>query len=571
MFDLINLSITLFLKYSLVYFSFLLVGRSSSILINRYLLKSKELPSMILDTKSHIFYPIIGCAVVGNFLILFNFFSPLKNNLVFLLLLLFTLINLFEISFDKIKSYINISNFFYFIFIPSVILVSSSDINFHYDSAYYHLNNQNWLRETNLIIGFVNIFWPFGMSSIYEFLSAILWFQDSLIYLHFLSLLFIHVFFSFMYFQIFDSSNTFLRKGSIFIVIFSILDNFGFSGGRNGFIYIQEVGKQDISVAILICLISICIINKIKFKNYKQIDLIFISLLCLFVIQIKVSSIYIIFLYICYFILFHKNNLFKIKNFVLNQSLIIFFSLVWLIKNYLSTGCFIFPASFTCKNSFDWYIKGSTERVEAYTSSTSFAFLEYFVNPELNFIDWFNDFFNSSEYGIFSDYYSSVYSNFVISFIGIIIISYLLFKKNETERGFTLLILTYLLIGISYLIFYGPIPRYTIGIICFAIMSIGFFKGKSKFELNKKLLYFLFIVSISLLPRSNSYINLIETKNIALSDPRPQNNIEINFDQILWVKPNEADRCWINLPCTFEDGNIKLKKTGSFYTAFKEN
>jgi len=571
MFEFVNTSLVLYLKYSLLYLSFLLVGRSSMILINRYLLKSKKLPDMILDTKSHIFYPIIGSAVIGNFLILFNFFSPLKNNLVYFLLFFFVLVNLFEISFKKIKTYITVSNFFYFIFIPSVILVSSSDINFHYDSAYYHLNNQNWLRESNLITGFVNIFWPFGMSSIYEYLSAILWFQDSLIYLHFLSLLFIHVFFSFIFFQIFDSNNTFLRNGSFFLVIFSILDNFGFGGGRNGFIYIQEVGKQDISVAILICLISICIINKIKFKNYKQIDLVCISLLCLFVIQIKVSSIYIFFLYIYYIILFHKNYSTKIKNLILNQSITIFFSLLWLTKNYLSTGCFIYPASFTCKNSFDWYVIGSTERVEAYTSSTSFAFLEYFINPELNFIDWFNDFFNSTEYAVFSEYYSSVYSNLVISLIVVFTISYLLFKKTETQRSFLFFVTIYLLIGISYLIFYGPIPRYTIGIICLAVMSIGFFKENPKFELNKLILYILFIFSIGLLPRSNSYINLIETKNTALSDPRPQNNVEINFEEILWVKPIEGDRCWINISCTFEDGEIKIEKNGYFYTAFKEN
>ncbi len=569
--ELINITLTLFFKYSFMYFSFLLAGRSFMILVNRYLLKSEELPDMILDTKSHIFYPIIGCAVVGNFLILFNFFSPLKNNLVYLLLLLFILVNLFEVSLEKIKTYFNISNFFYFIFIPSVILVSSSDINFHYDSAYYHLNNQNWLRESNLITGFVNIFWPFGMSSIYEYLSAILWFQDSLIYLHFLSLLFIHVFFAFIYFQIFTSTNTFLRNGSIFLIIFSILDNFGFSGGRNGFIYIQEVGKQDISVAILICLVSICIINKIKSKNYKHIDLICISLLCLFVIQIKVSSIYIFFLYICYLILFCKNNLIKVKNLIFNQSFTILFSLIWLIKNYLSTGCFIYPSSFTCINSFDWYIKGSTEKVEAYTSATSFAFLEYFIDPQLNILDWFNDFFNSTEYAVFSDYYFSVYSNFIISFIGIIIISFFLFKKNESEKSLYFLIVAYVLIGITYLIFYGPIPRYTIGIICLAVMSVGFFRDKPRFELNKSLLYFLFIVSISLLPRFNSYINLIETKNIALSDPRPENNIEINFEQISWVRPIEGDRCWIDLSCTHEDGEIKLEKNGYFYTAFKEN
>ena len=138
-------------------------------------------------------------------------------------------------------------------------------------------------------------------------------------------------FFSFIYFQIFESTNSFL-KWVLFLIIFSILDNFGFGGGRNGFIYIQEVGKQDTSVAVLICLISICILNKIKYKIYKKIDLICISLLCLFVIQIKVSSVYIFFLYICYFILFLKNNSINIKNLILNQSITIVFSLLWLTK-----------------------------------------------------------------------------------------------------------------------------------------------------------------------------------------------------------------------------------------------
>ena len=67
-------------------------------------------------------------------------------------------------------------NIFLYIFIPGILLISSSDINFHYDAAYYHLNHQNWLRSSNLIIGTVNIFWPFGMSSIYEYISSMLWF-----------------------------------------------------------------------------------------------------------------------------------------------------------------------------------------------------------------------------------------------------------------------------------------------------------------------------------------------------------------------------------------------------------
>ena len=171
-----------------------------------------------------------------------------------------------EINF---KNLVTVNNFFYFVLIPSILLISSSDINFHYDAAYYHLNNQNWLRESNLIIGFVNIFWPFGMSSIYEYLSSILWFEGSLIFLHYLSLIFVHFFYSFIYYQVFISENKFLRNGSILLLFFSILDNFGYMGGRNGFIYIQEVGKQDIPVAILLSVTSLLIVSKFKEENRK--------------------------------------------------------------------------------------------------------------------------------------------------------------------------------------------------------------------------------------------------------------------------------------------------------------
>ena len=85
--------------------------------------------------------------------------------------------------------------------IPSILIISSSTTNFHYDAGYYHLNHQNWLRESNLIIGMVNIFWPFGMSSINEYISAFFWFDSSFILLHFLTLFFIHFFFIWIVFS----------------------------------------------------------------------------------------------------------------------------------------------------------------------------------------------------------------------------------------------------------------------------------------------------------------------------------------------------------------------------------
>ncbi len=571
MIDLIYFSINLFLKYTVLYLFFYFSGRSSIILINKLYKKNEKIPSKILHVKSNILYPIIGTAIVGNLLIILNFLIPLKNQIVLFLLFVFLVPNLFEIDFKNFKKSININNFTYFVFIPSVLLISSSDINFHYDAAYYHLNNQNWLRESNMVIGMVNIFWPFGMSSIYEYLSAILWF-DSLIYLHFLSLLFIQVFYAFVFFNIISSKNVFLKNGSILLIIFSILDNFGLEGGRNGFIYIQEVGKQDMSVAIIICILSILIINIFKSNEVNNIDLGVLSILTLFVLQVKVSSVYILFLYIFLLLYLSKKNFFTIKNLFLINLPAIFFSIFWLIKNYFTTGCLIFPASFTCVNNFNWYVEGSTKEVEAYTTATSFAFLEYFNNPDLNFINWFNDFFNSTQYAVFSNYYTAVYSNFVFSFCIVTFLSFILFQRIKNKKWLTSLIFIYLIFGVIYLIFYGPIPRYTVGITTLLIFLLGIFKGDQKIKLSKSFLFFIFFISIGLLPRINSYLNFIETKNVSLSDPRVENIIISNLEEINWVKPIEADRCWINLSCTFEDGEIIIiKNNNNFYTVFKEN
>ena len=156
MIDLIIFSLVTYLNYLFIYIYLYFAGRSLILILLKLFLNNSKLPKMILETKTNIFYPILGTLFVGNLLILCNFFIPLKNNLTMFLLFLLLLPNIFEINLKiNLKKKISIDNFFYFVLIPGVLLISSSDINFHYDAAYYHLNNQNWLRESNLIIGFV--------------------------------------------------------------------------------------------------------------------------------------------------------------------------------------------------------------------------------------------------------------------------------------------------------------------------------------------------------------------------------------------------------------------------------
>jgi hypothetical protein len=570
MIEIILFSGGLYLQYIALFLYFLLVGRTLVILISKFTSNSYFIPDTILEIKAHIIYPVFGMILVGNILILLNYFFPLSSTTVKIILLILILPNLLNAQLElDIKNKLTLNNFFYFVVIPSVLLVSSSDINFHYDAAYYHLNNQNWLRESNLIFGFVNIFWPFGMSSIYEYISSVLWLKGTLIYLHFLSLLFIHFLYSFLFFNMFSSKNILLKNGSSLLIIFSILDNFGFSGGRNGYVYIQEVGKQDIAVGILLLISAVTALYQFKKKIILPLDLVSLSLISLFIIQIKVSGAYIFYLYAILLIYIIYKKKMKLKRLMFYQLPAMLFGITWIIKNYLMTGCFIFPVSITCINNFDWYVTGSTEKIEEYTSATSFAYLDYFKSSDLNFVDWLNNFFNSENYSVFSDYYTSVYSNFLISLLVVLVVKIVFFNNKKNSSNFNLLVLSYVIFSISYLVLYGPIPRYTIGILCTIILLLGFYTQEPKYKINKSVFYLFFLISIGLLPRLNSYNSFLENKNIALFDPRAESNISVEISQIQWVQPTEADRCWINLNCRFEEGFITVTKENFFYVATK--
>ena len=570
--DFITFSVENYIKFLFLFLFFYFSGRSFVIVVDKIFYQKLTKENLILGLKPKIIYSIIGTIFVGNYLVLLNFFSSLNNIYVFLVSVVVLIPNIFSLNLPKdLKSLITKENFVYFILIPSVLLISSSDINYHYDAGYYHLNNQNWLRESNLIKGMTNIFWPFGMSSIYEYLSGFLWTKNSLLNLHFLSLIYFQFFYSFLYFYIFSSKNHYLRNGSIFLIFFSILDNFGFSGGRNGFPYIQEVGKQDMPVAILFIFISVVIINMFVKQEFSSKNILYTSIFSFFIFQLKVSGIFIFYLYFFLILFLIYKKIYSFKKILYFQLPTIFISLIWFIKNYLSTGCFIYPLSLTCNNNFYWYVEGSTERVERYTTETSFSFMEYFLSSELNFIDWFNDFFNSSN-SVFSTYYKAFYSNFLVSLVILIILKKIFFKNNDLSLWMTNLIYSYAIFSILYLIFFGPIPRYSTGILSTIIFIIGFYTNDYKFEFKhfQNFLLVTFLLSLILLPRLNSYRLFVINADISLYNIQDYDQSNIDQYKIKWVKPESGDRCWIDLNCTIEEGDISIIDTGFFKTAIKK-
>ena len=556
--------LVLLIKYLIFYIYLYFSGKSLFMIIN-YFRKKESTEKYILLTRVEFLYPLIGIIYVGNILFLLNTFFPL--NTIFVNFILFLIItpsvskSLINKNIIKVVENKNLFSAFIYILIPSILVISTFDINFNYDAGYYHLLHQNWLRSSNLIIGMVNIFWPLGMSSIYEYISAILWFDTSFVLLHFLNLYFIHFFYLFIADNLINSKNNILRNVSVFMLIYSLIDNFGVGGGRNGFLYIQGVGKQDITVGVLFFYLSIIILLKIKEKNISQMELIILSFIIFFIYQIKVSGVIIFYLYAILIFTLFKENKIKFNTIFLLHSPILIFGILWLLKSIYTTGCLIYPVNFTCYEGFDWYVKGSTIEFEYITKSASLAF-----DNSIPFLEW------ARVKGSF-EYRSQVFTNYVASLIILYLIKVIFFYKNKLSFSFSLIISSFIISNFAYLIFFGPIPRYAVGLCLVSVGMLGFYSGELKYKIKDIAKYSLLFVSVFFLVRSTAYLALLNNENLRLFDPRTsyEINTEIGFREFNenWVEPLDGDQCWSNIKCTNALSDIVIVNKGIFKVAYK--
>jgi len=558
---LISTYLIIFFKYSIFYLYLYLLGKFFVSKIFKY---SKEPSSKnILYTKSEFIAPLVGLLILGNLLILINFFFPLSNTYVTIFLVLIPFLSFKEIKFN-LQNFKTLDSFFNYLLIPGILLVSTIDITFNYDAGYYHLLHQNWIRESELIIGMVNIFFAFGMSSIYEYLSSILWFDNSFVFLHFLNVYFIHFLYLFIKQHFINKKYNDLYGVAVVMLIYSILDNFGFGGGRNGYIFIQGVSKQDTTVGILFWFLTIVILKKIRDGDILKSDIVFLSLISFFVYQIKVSGVLIFVLYFILCIHVLKSDFLSFADLIYLHIPVLIFGVIWFTKSLITTGCFIYPVDITCIEAFDWYIPGSTAEVEYYTKLASKNY-----DLQTPFSEWIRKVAKDT-----FEYRGQVLLNFLGSIAILLVSSIFIFQKKKIKSGVLTVSLLFILFNFTYLLFYGPIPRYAIGICMVTVSLIGFFSGGPKIELNKYFKYFMVFISVFLVVRLHSYESLIQNDQIRLFDPRTSSVVyeKVGFKESFgnWVRPTEGDQCFANLNCTMSNQDIIFVEKGIFKYAYRK-
>ena len=522
------------LKFVVFFTLFFLIGRGFLIIFS----KKIEIDSLkVVGLNVYIFYPVLGIIVFGNYLFLLNFFLPLNTFLIFLILLMLIP------NFYSVPSYKLFKKSFRNFFLYLLLLIPSYDLSYHYDAGLYHLNYQALLRESNIIIGISNIYGPYGIGSIYDYISAALWFDVSFVLLQFVNLIFIILFYELLTNILFTRKSKKLNHAGLALLLFSILDNFGYGGGRNGFLYIQSLGKQDISLAILYFVTVILIFLSISKKEFTPIEIFIPTIFSLFILQLKVSGATIMLFYLFYLYKVIKNKGLRSASLfsILSTTLL---GLLWSLKSLLQTGCLVYPLQISCIDSVSWFNKDYTkitlESAQAFSISydfnSSFArWVERFLDYEINQI---------------------ILYNFFVSFV---IICFVFFKQNTFNLSTTISpIISLSIFNIFFYLYYGPHLRYLIATQLLLVFLVGYSR-RPRTNLHSGIIYIAVIFSIVSLVRLNSYKSFDAFSHPKHNIPVPE-LVSYNNRFI----PKEGDQCWSVSECSPNLQNYKIEKFGFF-------
>ncbi len=521
--------------FLLFYFYLFFVGRGSLILLSRLNQKhSKD----INDFKSNqdVFFPIISLFVLGNILFILNFFLPLKSTISFFIIIsiLFLFINIFDLK--RVK--INLENTINHLIIPALLSISTYGINFHGDAGMYHLNSQLWLREEPIVFGISNITWAYGFQSIFEYISSVFWIENNFVFLHFLNIIFMVLFFTFLSKNLFQKKNNFLFFSSLFILGFGILDNFGINGGKNGFVVFQSIGKFDMSFAIIFFISALLIFDSLKSNKFINSDFHLIIILCLFAFQLKVFGIYLILPLVYYFYFYSLNifNLFKKIYFYL------ILLILWITKSLINTSCLIYPIEITCIKNLEWYTAGWVEHL---TKDVRIFHKSY--NFDGSFLFWF------SEWKSFGEN-NTTFINFFGSLILLILVSFIFSKRKDIFNKVNIVFYIYVLFLIFIWLYSSPEIRFGIGIFMLIISTIASPTEELRYKFVKKLvnktsLTFLIILSTFLVVRLDSYKQFIENPTIFYSINIPSIEYVQNTNSWNVVPKQNIYECWIKIDC----------------------
>jgi len=391
--------VSIFLYQSVIFIFLYFLGKKISSKINIYLKFDLIEDSIFFNYLFSLFF----LSLIPFFI---NFINQINNSVILIIFLVLNFWILVSIKVLK-KDLKNITLLIIFSLL-STPLILISEIG--HDAGLYHIPFQTWLKNHKISLGMANLHSRYALTTIYDYLSSIFWFNNFFTFNTMLQSSYFILFFSYFYQLIKEKNLHFLLLITPILLTFPIFQRY----------MILDYGSVDVSFGILAIILTIQLL-KIFNNEISKKDILIYLILLTFIVLSKTTGILFLITFFIVIIYSYKKN--KIQLFFNKNLLKVFVFLfcvmgLWFIRNFLLSGCFIYPVSLTC---FDvsWFIEQN-------------------INRDMNLISKYKEHFSNIFLYIF-DFISKI--NFLIIFFTLLTILFVWInlKKNNFLNKFFLI------------------------------------------------------------------------------------------------------------------------------------
>ena len=408
---------------------------------------------------------IFGFLFIGFVSLVINFLYPLNiyiNNILFILIIFSAYkLKFFNQRYTKLLKFIFCASSICYVFIIY------ANVNTP-DALLYHLPYSKIINEHKIIIGLSNIHSRFGHISIFQYISSFFYnsiFSTNGILIPLGLLVSFFLIFAFKLFKVsFKIDEIRIKSYFIFLILMFSLYSFNRYSG-----YGNDAQVHIYYFLTIFYLLDFFIVKKSLLTFQK------LSLVCLFTFLIKPFYIISLLIPLIVFFIIRKNFIIIKSKFFIFSFFLIFF---WLLKNILTTGCFIYPIKTTCYTELKWYDQDTELKSingEAWAKSWPNRIKKNVSLNEFNKdFNWLSSWYNSHLLVILE----KLLPILIFIFLNILFLFFTkCLKKNSYDslQKFFLLILLINFISVLLWFIKFPIYRYGLSYIYILIILIFYF------------------------------------------------------------------------------------------------
>ena len=536
------------------------------------------LPSIIFNkfniSKNLGYYGLIGLFFLGLYSYLSSIFikHTYLHNSILLFIGLVSFYYYFKKNYRDFKP--QIFNFFLIFFI---LFFSSIIFKMHDDFSYYHFPYSFILTQHNLVLGLGHLDLGFRTPSSIFFINSLFYLPYIKFYMFMMPAILILGFSNNIFYEKIIKN---IKLKKINYITYFVLLTLIFIN-----IFFYRIGEHgtDKSAQILIFLLVIEILIFINLSKINSQSLSRIYLLIGLIVSLKAFYVlYSVFIFLILIKVLSKEKLvngiiFFIKN-IYFVPMLIFFILI-ISSYFLSTGCLIYPVSFTCFENFSW----SVSKIEVVEVSNWYeqwskagAGPDYRIDNPLEYISGFNWVGNWID-----KYFFNKVSDFLLGILMLlIVVNAFLFSSKKKIISFPniKLLITFLIILLFEWFYNHPALRYggycLIALIIFLFFSIRLNKYKlENLKIQKRINTLILITIIIFLGRNLNRI-MYEVK---FYNYKPMKNINYIVKESYFNKPNlikkkisNYNSCIRTKQNCKDEKKIKIKKYFNNYILYLE-